>query len=95
PMPTDSVESEARNWLGEALSALAPDEHGTEVHTHTEEGDPAQRLLDHCTGADLLVLGNHGRGAVMGALLGSVAQRCAHHARCPVVLVPGGPESRE
>jgi predicted dienelactone hydrolase len=36
----------------------------------------------------LLVVGNTGRGALAGAVTGSVALRCAHHARCPIVLVP-------
>jgi nucleotide-binding universal stress UspA family protein len=49
-------------------------------------------LLDRALRADLLVLGNKGRGGVTGAMLGSVAQRCAHHARCPVVLVPTSAE---
>ncbi|OLT01282.1 hypothetical protein BJF90_32525 [Pseudonocardia sp. CNS-004] len=91
PVPSESFESEARTWLRDALPSPAPDEHGAEVHTHTEQGDPTQQLLEHSTTADMLVLGNHGRGGVVGALLGSVAQRCAHHARCPVVLVPGEP----
>jgi nucleotide-binding universal stress UspA family protein len=34
------------------------------------------------------VLGNRGRGPFTAALVGSVALRCAHQARCPVVLVP-------
>lgn len=44
-------------------------------------------LLDHSLQADVLVLGNHARSAWAEVLLGSVAQRCARRARCPVVLV--------
>ena len=62
--------------------------HGRLRHIHTEQGDPSQHLLEHSKGAELLVLGNHGRGAFAGAMLGSVAQRSAQHSRCPVVLVP-------
>jgi nucleotide-binding universal stress UspA family protein len=37
--------------------------------------------------ADLLVVGNRGRGGVRSALLGSVALHCVTHARCPVLVV--------
>lgn len=37
--------------------------------------------------ADLIVVGSHGRGAVTGALLGSVAKRLLHIAKCPVLVV--------
>ncbi|MFQ1002375.1 universal stress protein [Modestobacter sp. SSW1-42] len=57
-------------------------------------GPPAQRLVDASAGAELLVVGSRGRGAVRSALLGSVALHCVTHARCPVVVVhpaPAGP----
>jgi nucleotide-binding universal stress UspA family protein len=37
--------------------------------------------------ADLIVVGTHGRGAVAGALLGSVAKRLLHIAKSPVLVV--------
>jgi nucleotide-binding universal stress UspA family protein len=37
--------------------------------------------------ADLIVVGSHGRGAVTGALLGSVAKRLLHIAKSPVLVV--------
>lgn len=88
PPPRKEFEAEARRWLAHALPALGPDEPGAEIHTQTEEGDPSSVLLEQAADADLLVLGNHGRGALTGAFVGSVAQRCAHRAPCPVVLVP-------
>ena len=36
---------------------------------------------------DLIVMGTHGMGAVSGMLLGSVAAKTVHLARCPVMLV--------
>jgi nucleotide-binding universal stress UspA family protein len=90
PPPSQAFEAEARQWLADALPE--PDSiDSLEVHTHIEQGDPVTVLLDYALRADLLVLGNKGRGALASALLGSVAQRCAHHARCPVVLVPTPP----
>jgi nucleotide-binding universal stress UspA family protein len=48
----------------------------------------AAALVEASATASLLVVGNHGHGTVGGTLLGSVAQQVAHHAACPLVLVP-------
>jgi nucleotide-binding universal stress UspA family protein len=49
--------------------------------------DPAAvELTQRSEGADLLLVGSRGRGAVRSALLGSVALHCVTHARCPVVV---------
>lgn len=52
--------------------------------------DPAEEILRAAgeDGADLLVLGTHGRGAIRRALIGSVASGVARRAPCPVLLVP-------
>lgn len=88
PLPAEEFEADARRWLADALPELAHDEAGVAVRTSIDEGDPAERLLERTHSADLLVLGNRGRGPFAATLVGSVALRCAHHARCPVVLVP-------
>ncbi|HET9690112.1 MAG TPA: universal stress protein [Acidimicrobiales bacterium] len=46
-----------------------------------------QALVEAATGADLLVLGRSGRGAIERAALGSVSDHCLHHSPCPVALV--------
>ena len=38
-------------------------------------------------GADMLVVGSHGHGAIGRLLLGSVANDIVHYARCPVLVV--------
>lgn len=51
---------------------------------------PAREILDFAAeeGADLVVIGTHGHGAVARALIGSVASAVARESPCPVLLVP-------
>ena len=55
--------------------------------TVVAEGDPAESLITAARNADLLVLGTRGQSPFAGLVLGSVSQRCAAAAVCPVVLV--------
>ena len=59
-----------------------------QVEIDVREGSAAQVLVDAAQGADLLVVGTGGHGGFAGLLLGSVSQQTAHHAPCPVVIVP-------
>lgn len=52
------------------------------------EGHPGTALLQAAKDADLLVVGTRGRGGFVGLLLGSTSTYLAHHAKCPVVIVP-------
>ncbi len=60
---------------------------GHDVAISLAEGDASDALLEAAKGADLLVVGNRGRGALREALLGSTSGRVADHAPCPVVIV--------
>lgn len=51
------------------------------------EGHPAKVLIDAAADADLLVVGSRGHGGFVGMLLGSVSERVAAHAPCPVLVV--------
>ena len=52
-----------------------------------EDRHPEHVLVERSEGADLLVVGSHGRGRVPEMLLGSVSHHCATHARCPIVII--------
>ncbi|MFC7656788.1 universal stress protein [Pseudonocardia benzenivorans] len=47
----------------------------------------AATLVEMSVGAQLVVVGSRGRGALRGALLGSVGQALLRHASCPVAVV--------
>ena len=60
------------------------------VVTAVESGSPATQIVRYAErcGADLIVLGTHGRTGVSRVLLGSVAERVVRTASCPVLAVP-------
>ena len=70
--------------LDEALLGVFGDQRPTEVTRVVREGNPACVLVEIATDASLLVVGARGHGHF---LLGSVSDRCVHHANCPVVVV--------
>ncbi|MDP2005626.1 MAG: universal stress protein [Rubrivivax sp.] len=61
----------------------------TQVRTQSEVGLAAQEIARAATDleVDLIVIGTHGRSALGGLFLGSVAQRVVHLATVPVLLV--------
>jgi nucleotide-binding universal stress UspA family protein len=81
------AEHHAEAVLHSALEGLAPD-NAVEVEALSVEGHPATVLVEQARDAELLVVGSRGRGAATGLLLGSVSQSIAHHAPCPLVIVP-------
>ncbi|MBK6873051.1 MAG: universal stress protein [Kineosporiaceae bacterium] len=85
--PGADYATEAGKILDAALvEALGPQE-AQLVHRHLVEGNPANALIDLAGPGDLIVVGSHGHGGFVGALIGSVSQRVAAHAQCPVVIV--------
>lgn len=60
---------------------------GNDVVLEVVEGGPADVLVAAAADADLLVVGNQGRGNLASALLGSTSAEVADAAPCPVVIV--------
>jgi nucleotide-binding universal stress UspA family protein len=79
---TDSIDAlQASDQVRDVLG----DDH--DVTVSLVQDDAADALTHAAAGADLLVVGNRGRGALKEALLGSTSGRVADHAPCPVVVV--------
>jgi nucleotide-binding universal stress UspA family protein len=86
-MGLGDFEEEARQILDAAVEAV--DTSGIpSVERHLLAGGAAGALVEAAKGADLLVVGSRGRGGFSGLMLGSVSQQVAHHASCPVVIIP-------
>ncbi|HKS96589.1 MAG TPA: universal stress protein [Terriglobia bacterium] len=62
---------------------------GFKVTATVEKGDIREKILELAAnwGANLIVLGSHGRRGVRRFLLGSVAESIARHANCSVQIV--------
>jgi nucleotide-binding universal stress UspA family protein len=86
----EHLEAAARAVLDASLAEARSADPGVEVQGELVEARPAAALLAAADDADLLVVGSRGRGGFAGLLLGSVSAECAHHATCPVVVVPAG-----
>lgn len=76
----------AEELLVRATAGL--DAEGVEIECRVVEGGAPEVLIAAAAEGDLLVVGSRGHGGFAGLLLGSVSQQCAHHANCPVVIVP-------
>lgn len=61
---------------------------GVVAQSEILEGDPVDEILSFADneGTDLIVMGSRGRGALAGALLGSVSSGVAQHASVPVLI---------
>jgi nucleotide-binding universal stress UspA family protein len=86
--PDGAYEEAARGQMDASLERVGGTKGVPEVERLVIEGPPGEVLLAAAEGADLLVVGSRGHGSFLGMLLGSVSQHCAHHAHCPVVIVP-------
>lgn len=79
------------------LSKITPALSDVRVTTEVLFGPPASAIVEAAdlNKADLIVMGTHGHGAVMHALMGNVAERVVRTASCPVLTVREPKPSKE
>jgi nucleotide-binding universal stress UspA family protein len=94
PYPTSLLEqmwNDARKHGAKAVADAAKTltAAGLKVHEETRDGDPRGLILDEAKawGADLIVLGSHGRHGLDRLFLGSVSESVAMYAHCSVEVV--------
>lgn len=87
----EEIRRERLKKAGELLDQITSrlQAEGFQVSGGIAEGDARARILEIADewGADLIVLGSHGRKGLNRALIGSVSEAVARHARCSVEIV--------
>lgn len=85
---SDAILDAQEEVLDATISQL--DVTGVKVETALQVGDPSGVIVSYCEeiGADVLVIGRRGAGLIERFVMGSVADRLAHYAPCPVLIVP-------
>ncbi len=58
------------------------------VTVRAVHGFPAEELIEASRDADMVVVGERGAGGFARLVMGSVTTQVAHHAHCPVVIIP-------
>lgn len=82
----NALDDEAHGLLAEAAEHVKG---YAAAETVTLTGQPVSGILDcaDSVGADLIVMGSHGRGGIRRALLGSVAEGVLRRANVPVMII--------
>jgi universal stress protein A len=85
-----------QSWLKNAKETIAtlltePEKRSLDATTEVTFGPIADTIVERAAaiGADLIVMGTHGRGGVAHLLMGSVAERVVRTAGCPVLTTHG------
>jgi len=85
------LQEEVHTWAERELTTRAAQARadGVSITTAVLIGTPADALVEAAQshGADLIVVGTHGRTGLERVIIGSVAERVVRAARCPVLTV--------
>jgi nucleotide-binding universal stress UspA family protein len=86
----NTVEQEEKVQASDIDPLIAKYSHEVELSTEIIWGDPVELLLDQAkkTSASMFFMGRRGRSRLSDLLMGSTANKVAHCAGIPIVLVP-------
>lgn len=84
------LEQQACNTMDKIIEAYGRPSRAGQILQMTPEGLPKDEILASAEkwGADLIILGTHGRTGIAHFLLGSIAEYIVRHAKVPVMVVP-------
>ena len=88
PVPLADVADDEIRLAAEALAGFRTDYPDVEVEERLVRSSAVQAILTASPDPALIVVGTHGHGPALGALLGSVSNGVLHKAHVPVVVVP-------
>lgn len=82
------LQKDAERYLNSVAEAVR--EHGFQVRTKAEIGEPAQLIVQAASSldVDMIIMSTHGRSGISRWLFGSVTGRVLGVAKCPVLVVP-------
>ncbi|MGW1738728.1 universal stress protein [Nocardia sp. NPDC001965] len=80
------MQEQARAFQAESLAGYQNDFPDVPVTHVVVEDRPARRLLREAEGAQLVVVGSHGRGGFPGMTLGSTGQAVLHGTSVPLII---------
>lgn len=86
--PFTDVRDAHRAVLSDTTARIRATHPRLRIREVLEHGPAAEIIVDAAHDADLVVVGSRGRGAVSGALLGSVSHDLLLNPPCPVVVMP-------
>lgn len=87
PEALDELRERGRRHLAESLAGHRDRHPDVEVQCSVSVSDAVPALQEAAAGAGLLVVGSHGRGALLRVALGSVSGSLLRAAPCPVAVV--------
>jgi nucleotide-binding universal stress UspA family protein len=84
----EHAEQAAKQAADEAAGHLTGEAQPISVTVRAVSGNPAEELINASRDADLVVVGSRGAGGFSRLMMGSVSNQVAHHAQCPVAIIP-------
>ena len=83
----EALIAEQKQLLGEELAPFIKKYPNVKIEEIVERERPIHSLKEAAEGAQLMVLGSHGRGGFKGMLLGSTSRALLQYAPCPMMVV--------